>query len=128
MKAHERLLADAARAHAALRAASLRREGRGRRADGLRTDESWPTVVTRLMGRVITVRHVADGQRHLRRGVPFQGWARPWTRVRDPADAAPRRGCRRLDEVATLTSGDLTVRVAKGDAWSVDFVAHEVAW
>ncbi len=31
------------------------------------------------------------------------------------------------DEVATLTSGDLTVRVAKGDAWSVDFVAHEVA-
>ncbi|MCU0522933.1 MAG: alpha-xylosidase, partial [Anaerolineae bacterium] len=27
------------------------------------------------------------------------------------------------DDVATLTSGDLTVRVAKGDTWGVEFVA-----
>lgn len=81
-----------------------------------------------LDGPVMTVRYTSPMANVIRvEACHFKGG-----RDRGPAfgilaDAAPEVVVADSDEVATLTSGDLTVRVAKGDAWSVDFVAHEVA-
>ena len=51
-------------------------------------------------------------------------------RKRDPAfeilaEGAPRVSPADGNVTATLTSGALTVRIAKGDAWGFDFVAQE---
>ena len=86
-------------------------------------------VVTRgntLDGPVMTVRYSSPMANVIRvEACHFKGGRGLGPAFGILADDAPEVLTAEADDAATLTSGDLSVRVAKGPDWGVDFVAHE---
>ncbi len=79
-----------------------------------------------LDGPVMTVRYSSPMANVIRVEVHhFKGGRKRGPAFEILSDSASEVSVVDAEEVATLTSGVLTVRVAKGAAWNVDFVAHE---
>lgn len=79
-----------------------------------------------LDGPVMTVRYSSPMANVIRVEVHhFKGGRKRGPAFEILSDSASEVSVVDAEETATLTSGVLTVRVAKGAAWNVDFVAHE---